>query len=85
MLGSLRKVAVPQRAGGRALRIRVTAGVQRRGLAELGTDCGGIGAGLGVGTARQKVMKRFRLAINYRWMNGLYALGDQITDQRGLG
>ena len=30
-------------------------------------------------------MKRFRLAINYCRMNGLYAFGDQIADQRGLG
>ena len=57
-------VAVPQRAGGRALRMRVAAGIQRRGLAELGADCGGIGAGLGVGTAEQKAMKRLRLVIN---------------------
>ena len=85
MLGSLRKVAVPQRAGGRVLRMRVAVRVQRRGLAELGTDCGGIGAGLGVGTAGQKAMKRLHLVINYCRMNGLYALGDQIADQRSLG
>ena len=85
MLSSLRKVAVPQRAGGWALRMRVAVEVQRRGLAELGTYCSGIGAGIGVGIAGQKAIKRFRLAINYCRMNGLYALGDQIADQRGLG
>ena len=85
MLGSLRKIAVPQRAGGRVLRMRVAVRVQRRGLAELGTDCGGISTSLGVGTAGQKAMKWFRLAINYCRMNGLYTLGDQIADQRGLG
>ena len=85
MLGTLRKVAVPQRAGGRILRMRVAVRAQRRGLAELGADCDGIGAGLGVGTAGQKAMKSSRLAINYCRMNGLYALGDQIADQRGLG
>ena len=57
----------------------------RRGLAKLEADCGGSGAVLGARVARQKAMKRFRLAINSRWMNGLYALGDQIANQRGLG
>ena len=52
MLGSLRKVAVSQRSGGRALRMRVAAELQRRGLAKLGADCGGSGAVLGVGVAR---------------------------------
>ena len=32
-----------------------------------------------------QAVKRLRLVINYCRMNGLYALGDQIADQHGLG
>ena len=58
-------VAVPQRAGGGALRMRVAAGIQRRGLVELGIDCRGRCVGLGVGAAGTEAVKRLRIVVKW--------------------